>query len=207
MSQTEETVVLTQHSQIFVKQAHEIAELLGYETRNKYQIVDSSQNPLAFAAEQQKGFLGFIFRQYLGHWRKFDMHFFTPKRDLFMIVHHPFRWLFQRIEVQTSYGQPIGAVQKRFSIISKKFDIEDQNNQVIMSVSSPMWKMWTFTFLRRGQAVAEIKKKWAGLLSEAFTDKDNFMVEFRDTSLTENDRKVILAAAIFIDLQYFERKS
>ena len=65
---------------------------------------------------------------------------------------------------------------------------------------------WTFTFVRNGKTVAEIKKKWAGLLAEAYTDKDNFMLDIQDFSLTDEDRKVLLAASIFIDLAYFEKK-
>ena len=54
--------------------------------------------------------------------------------------------------------------------------------------------------------MAEVKKKWSGLLSEAFTDKDNFQIEFVDSSLKENERKVVMASSIFIDLMYFEQK-
>ncbi len=197
---------LSQVNKMFIRQVFELAEWIGFETRNKYEILDEHKRPLAYAAEQQKGFLSFLFRQNLGHWRTFDIHFFTPNRELFMVAHHPFRWFFKRIEVKTGYGHVIGAIQKQFSILTKKFAIEDQSGRVVMTVSSPIWKFWTFTFIRNGKTVAEIKKKWAGLLAEAYTDKDNFMLDIQDYSLTDEDRKVLLAASIFIDLAYFEKK-
>lgn len=196
---------LLTRNQIFVRQVHELGEWIGFETRNKYRILDSSQREIAYAAEQQKGILGFILRQYLGHWRKFDVHFFTPDRQVFMVGHHPFRWFFERIEIREAQGQYLGAIQRRFAIFSKKFDVENERGQTIMEVSSPLWKIWTFSFIRRGKKVAEIKKKWSGIFSEGFTDKDNFLVEFSDPGLTDPERKVVMAAAVFVDLLYFER--
>jgi len=202
----EPVVKLSGLNQILVQQVREMAEWIGFETRNKYQVLDTDKKPIAFAAEQQKGILGFILRQYLGHWRKFDVHFFTPDRQLFMVGHHPFRWFFERIEIRNAQGQALGAIQKRFSILSKRFDVENERGSTIMEVSSPIWRIWTFTFMNRGQKMAEVKKKWSGLFSEAFTDRDNFMVEYSDPSLSEAERQLVMAAAVFVDLLYFERK-
>lgn len=197
---------LTQLKILLIHQVHELGEWLGFETRNKYQIMNDKKVIIGYAAEQQKGILGFIFRQYLGHWRKFDVHFFTPDRELALIGHHPFRWFFERIEVKDADGKPIGAIQKRFSILTKRFDIENERGLTIMEVSSPIWKLWTFTFMFRGKRIAEIKKKWSGLFLEGFTDKDNFIVEFVSMTLTESEKALIMASSVFIDLLYFERK-
>ena len=192
---------------IYVRQVHELGEWLGFETRNKYSILDDTLKPIAYAAEQQKGILGFLFRQYLGHWRKFDIHFFDMDRQVFLVGHHPFRILFQRLEVKNPRGRPRGAIQQRFSVVSKRFDVLNEYGKIIMTVSSPIWKPWTFTFLHNGLKKAEVKKKWAGILSEGFTDKDNFEVDFPDVDLPENERKIVMAAALFIDLNYFETKA
>lgn len=194
-------------NKVHVRQIHEIAEWLGFETRNKYEILDENKGQIGYAAEQQKGILSFLFRQYLGHWRKFDVHFFTPDRQLFMIGHHPFRWFFERIELRNQQGLMIGAIQKRFALLSKKFDLENERGQVILEVSSPLWKIWTFSFMRRGKKAAEVKKKWAGILSEGFTDKDNFLVEYFEPTMSENEKYLVMASAVFIDLLYFERKA
>src|SRR5690349_2955307 len=101
MSESSESngIQLSGHQKLMVKQVHELGEWIGFETRNKYSIFDENQKQIGFAAEQQKGILGFILRQYLGHWRKFDVHFFNMSRELFMVGHHPFRWFFERIEL------------------------------------------------------------------------------------------------------------
>ena len=201
------SVTLAHHRRLMVRQRHELGELFGFETRNRYEIVGESGAPVAYAAEQQKGFLGFLFRQTLGHWRTFDIRFFTPDRAPFMTARHPFRWFFQRLEIYDEGGALVGAIQRRFSILSKRFDVEDASGKVVMEVSSPFWRLWTFPFMAGGAEVASVQKKWSGLLAEAFTDKDNFSVDLGAGALGEPERRLILAAAIFIDLMYFERKS
>ena len=73
-----------------------------------------------------------------------------------------------------------------------------------MRVRSPFFKFWKFEFERHGRIVATVSKKFSGILTELFTDKDNFRVEFQESTLTESERRVLMAASLFIDLQYFE---
>lgn len=201
---------LSEHSQLFVHQVREVAELFGFETRNKYQISageGAQRVPIAFAAEQGKGFFGFLFRQYLGHWRKFDIHIMTPDRQTVLIAHHPFRWIFERVEVRDQQGKTLGAIQKRFSIFTKRFDLQNERGVTIMEVASPLLKFWTFGFIQQGQEVASVHKKWSGLFNEAFTDKDVFLVSFKPGRLTPAERLLVMTSSIFIDLLYFERKA
>lgn len=197
---------LSQLQVVLVHQVHELGELFGFETRNKYQILNAEQNIIGYAAEQQKGIFGFLLRQYLGHWRKFDVHFFTSDRQLAFIGSHPFRWFFQRIEVKDPSGRILGAVQQRFSIFTKRFDIENSKGVVIMEVASPIWKIWTFNFMAQGQQVAQVLKQWSGIFTEGFTDKDNFMIQFTSPKLSDEEKTIVMASAVFIDLLYFENK-
>lgn len=61
-------------------------------------------------------------------------------------------------------------------------------------------------FLASGKEVARVEKRWSGLFNEVFTDKDNFRVTYLE-ALTPNERALVLAASLFIDLQYFEREA
>ena len=198
---------LAARNRIFIKQIHELGEWLGFETRNKYGVFDADGAPIGFAAEQQKGILGFFMRQYLGHWRSFTLLFFHNDRSVFLRAEHPFRFYFQRLEIFDATGAFIGALQRRFSILSKRFDVESASGQVICTVDSPFWKFWTFPFIIQDKEVAVVSKKWSGAISEIFTDRDNFMVEYFSPLLDETHRRLILAAALFIDLQYFEAKA
>jgi uncharacterized protein YxjI len=193
-------------AQIFVRQHREPWEwIAGLETRNRYAVVDERGQPVAWAAEGQKGALGFLARQLLGHWRRFELQVFDPTRALALVVVHPFRWLFQRLEVRAADGRPLGAVQQRFGVVSKRFDVEDARGHVVMRVRSGPFRPWRFDLERNGRAVARVEKRWSGLLAEAFTDRDTFRVTF-DPALRDDERLVVVAAALFVDLRYFEVK-
>ncbi len=187
-------------------QRRELAELLGVETRNKYEVRDVNGAPIGFAAEQGKGFLQVLARMFMGHWRTFEIHFFDLGRQLVLRAHHPFRFFFQRLEVFDAQGRPLGALQQRFAFFSRRFDVEDARGQVVMEMRSPFFRVWTYPFFRGTLEQGRIEKKWGGLLREAFTDADTFRVAFGPT-LSSPERWLMLAAAVFVDLQYFEKKA
>lgn len=200
-------IPLTQTRAIAIRQRVELAELIGFETRNKYEILDESGRPIGYAAEQTRGLFGFIFRQIFGHWRRFNILIFNLDRQPLYRAKNQFRIWFTRVEVYNSSEQFLGAIQKRFSIFSKKFDIEDEQGQILMTVQSPFWRIWTFPVRANGVEKAVIRKKWSGALTEVLLDKDNFRVEFNDSALTQTERALLLCSALFVDLEYFETKS
>ncbi|RYZ07719.1 MAG: scramblase [Myxococcales bacterium] len=203
---SEMLAIVQQSSELMVVQRRELAELFGFETRNKYSI-EAGGVQLAFAAEQGKGGLAFLARMFVGHWRSFEIHVFDNQRQLVLRVVHPFRFLFQRLEVTTADGRQLGVIEQRFAVFSKKFDVTDATGRLLLSVSSPIWRPWTFSFEREGRELARVEKKWSGMLREAFTDADRFRVAFDSPELSLDERSLVLAAALFIDLQYFERKA
>jgi uncharacterized protein YxjI len=193
--------------QLMVRQYRETWEwLAGFETRNRYLVGDPRGDAVAWAAEHGEGVGAFLLRQLLGHWRRFEIRFFDSAHRPVLRVVHPFRWFFKRLEVHASDGQKIGAVQQRFSLLKKSFDVEDARGSVLMRVRSGLFRPWRFDFERNGREVARVQKRWTGLLTEAFTDADSFGVSF-EPSLGSQERLLVLAAAIFVDLRFFERKA
>lgn len=203
---SEMLAIVQQSSELMIVQRRELAELFGFETRNKYSI-EVNGAPLGFAAEQGKGGLAFLARMFFGHWRTFEIHFFDSARKLVLRAVHPFRFFFQRLEVFGLDGRVLGAIQQRWAFFSKRFEVSDASGRVTLTVSSPLWRPWTFVFERDGQELARVEKKWSGGLTEIFTDADRFRVLFRSHQLGLDERSLILAAALFIDLQYFEQKA
>jgi hypothetical protein len=200
-------VLLQNVTELHIRQRRELAELIGFETRNKFEIKTAEGAQVGFAAEERKGFFDFLFRQFLGHWRRFDILIFDETRRPVFRAKHPFRWIFQRMEIFNEQDQCLGALQQRFALFSKSFDVQDAQGQVVLSVRSPIWRIWTFPFLTaQGQEQARVEKRWSGLLREAFTDQDFFVLKL-DPSAPAALRPLLLASAIFIDLQYFEKKA
>ncbi|MCA6523953.1 MAG: phospholipid scramblase-related protein [Pseudanabaena sp.] len=198
---------LAQANAIYVRQKFEIAEIFGFETRNRYQIQTEDGQQFGYCAEPKVGFGDAIMRQFFGHWRVFNIVGTDMDNQQVFRAHHPFRWFFQRLDVFGAGDRPVGSLQQRFVWLNKKFDFLDTRGRVIMTMTSPFWKIWTFPIQKNGRDVSIIEKKWSGLSKEIFTDADNFRVRFTDGKLTADERLLLLAGAVFIDLLYFETKA
>ena len=192
---------------VWIAQRFEKAEMFGFETRNKYVIRDESGQEIAYAAEQGKGLLALLARGFAGHWRTFELHLFDTQRQPVARAVHPFRWYFQRLDVYRRDDSLAGSLQQRWAWFSKRFDVLGPQGEVLLTVDSPIWKPWTFPFLSGGQEVAAIRKRWTGFGAEMFTDKDTFQLEYLDANLATDLRVLLVLAAVFVDLQYFERKA
>jgi uncharacterized protein YxjI len=115
-------------------------------------------------------------------------------------------WTFFRSVVQVfdEKGALQGKFKQRLLSIGGKFDILDEQDQLMCSVSGK-WTAWEYTFTRDNQPIAQISKKWAGVGKELFTSADNYVVSI-DPAVSENDevRPLILAAAVCIDKVFKE---
>lgn len=196
---------LDRHDEVFVAQRKELAEMFGFESRNKYAI-EAGSEAIGYAAEQGRGFWSTLGRWFVGHWREFEIQAFDPARNPWFRAHHPFRFLLQRLDVYGANGSTIGAIEQRFTLLTKRFDVTDARGAVLFTVDSPLWHPWTFTFHRGGEEAAVVQKRWSGALTEVFTDADRFRVGF-GPAVRGDERVLVIAAALFIDLVYFERKA
>jgi uncharacterized protein YxjI len=207
---------LSNYPHLLIRQKRELVELLGVESKNCYEILgvasptgiensEHSQQFLATAAEKGEGILNVIMRQFLRHWRTFSIEVKTKDGEV-LVCKHPFRFYFSRLEIEQD-GVPIGVVERKFSILSKKFTIFDGRGRELMDVKSPIWRIWTFPYTKNGREVARVQKKWTGALKEMFLDADTFHVEFLDSSLPPNERLTILFSALYIDLMFFEQNN
>lgn len=197
---------LTGRPSLLLSQRFEAGEFLGFETRNRYRIVDADGLAIGQVAEPGDGALGFLARQFAGHWRSFDLHFLDALRRRVMTASHPFRLYFTRLDLFDANGRRIGGVEKRFGILYRRFVVEDARGRILMTVSTPIWRLWTFPLISDGRLVAKIAKRWSGAFSEALSDRDDFSVTFVDPALTHDQRMLVLAAAVYADLTWFERK-
>lgn len=195
---------LVEADKLQVKQVMEGLELIGLETRNKYKIDAGSAENIAFAAEQSTGFGGTILRQILGHWRSFSVTIFDEQRSPIFKLDFPFRWFFKTLFVTDTHGRKVGHLQQRFAIFRKKFDVFDANGMLVAKINSSFFRFWTFEFEDKGRVIGKIQKQWAGILSEAFTDKDNFVISFKNPNLTTDMKVLMLSTCLLVDIIYFE---
>lgn len=187
-----------------VRQAKEWGEILvGFECRNRYEIFDEDGTKAGYAAEEGSGFGRMIGRQLFGAMRRATLHVYDSGGVEVLRGEKPFRFFFQRMEVFEGQRK-LGAVQRRWSWVSRKFTIENPRGDEVLEILSPWFRIWTFKLLFGQQEVGRISKKWGGALRELFTDADSFGVEYLAQDDLEALRPILLAATFLIDFTCFE---
>jgi uncharacterized protein YxjI len=192
-----------------VRQARHLSELVGLEQANRYAVHDLRGALAGLASERGEGAGDFLVRWMLRGSRPFRMEIFdaeAPERTSLRLV-RPWRWFLARLEVSDGEGRPIGVVRQRFSWLRRRLDLEGPGGRTLARLVGPLLHPWTFRVLT-GPAGAErevgrIEKRWSGVLTEAFTSADTFLVTLPPGDL--DLRRLVLAASILIDFRWFER--
>jgi uncharacterized protein YxjI len=202
-----ERLVAERRRLLVVQQKHWSEILVGYETRNRFELRDESGALLGMALEEGAGVLRWLGRQVFGRCRKATVHLLDPGGGEFARIEKPFRWYFQEATLHED-GRAIGRVARRFSILRDRFSVQDLTGRDLLEIKRGFLDHFRFrgTFRVRlnGLEVALIRKEWRGLLSEWFTDADTFGVEFTESALDVEVRKLLVAAVFLIDFTCFE---
>src|SRR5262245_9018441 len=100
--------LVTRRDRLLVVQQKPWSEILvGYETRNRYELRDASGALLGMALEESSGFLRWIGRQMLGKCRKATIHLVDPAGGELARIEKPFRWYFQEATL-VEKGRAVG---------------------------------------------------------------------------------------------------
>ncbi|HSN90777.1 MAG TPA: phospholipid scramblase-related protein [Anaeromyxobacteraceae bacterium] len=202
---------LEEEPRLGVRQARHLAEMLtGFERANRYAIHDERGALAGLASERGEGAGELAARWFLRGARPFRMDVYdaeSPQRTVLRLV-RPWRWFLARLEVADGEGRPVGVVRQRFSWLRRRLDLEDSGGRLRASLVGPILHPWTFRLLAgpRGaeREIGRIEKRWSGLLTEAFSTADTFLVTL---PRGEPDlRRLVLAAAILVDFRWFERR-
>ena len=193
--------------QVLVKQEVESLELItSFEGRNRYGFFTLGGRKLAHAEEENTGVMGAVSRNFFSTARAFTMGISVLGTGEVIGVKRHFEIFFSKIKVSDSQG-PVGEVNQRFSLLTRKYDLVPYFGARKLTISGPLFRPWTFNIMAGGRQVGSIKKKWSGLFKEAFSKSDNFEISIDDPGLKAAERKLIFAAAIAIDIDHFEKKS
>ncbi len=140
-------------------------------------------------------------------WRTFKFQVLTrdmkPLLRFERMAHHP--WAV--VKVFDPNGKYQGKVKRTFNPISKSYALHSRSGIVFGRIRSPLWKSWNFPLFNvNGRQTGAVQKKWRGLLEEFATNADNSKVDFPEKA-SASEKAVILAAAITIDFNHFERSA
>jgi uncharacterized protein YxjI len=188
---------------ILIHQAKEWGEiLLGFESKNRYELRDEQGARIGYAAEEASGLGQWFLRNVFGRCRAAVLHVYDAAGRQVGTGKKPFRWFFHRIEVFDGERR-LGAVERRWAWFHRVFAVENAAGQEVMQIVSPWLRIWTFRLEFEGQEVGAIRKRWGGLLKEWFTDADVFGVEWGE-HVPDEVRKLLLVATFLVDFAFFE---
>ena len=191
-------------SSLIITQSKEWGEILtDFETKNKYVVRNESGEELYYAAEEGGSI---ILRWFLKALRPFTVVVLNADNKVLMRVKRPSRFYFHEATVVDASGESIGRLSKRFSIIRKKYSVFNSADKEVYQLFGPLFRPWTFIIKNDGEEFGKITKKWSGLLTESFTDADNFGIEFPITWDVKL-KALFLGAVFLIDFVHFEDKS
>lgn len=203
--------------QVIIKQKVELLEVFtGFETANKFAVLNSMGQDIFFAAEDSNCCV----RNCCGPIRPFGMKIMDNSGREVMFIDRPLKcdncWFpccLQTMEIMAPPGTTIGYVIQEWSILYPKFRIENATHECVLRLEGPACR-WNFccgdvvfkVLSKDGRVeVGRITKHWSGLLKEAFTDADNFGISF-PMDLDCNIKAVLLGAAFLIDFMFFEKQ-
>ena len=199
--------VVASTDSLVIRQRKELTEVFtDLETKNRYEVDLPDGRTLMYAYELGEGVGDVVRRNVLNTMRPFHIELSDEHGQDLMHVHRPWRWWFSRIDVLDGNHTPLGAVERRFSIFSRRFSVYGPSGNEIATIHGPWFRPWTFHVMVGGREVGQITKEWSGLLREAFTDADVFGVKY-GPSMDPQLRALALAATFLIDFLYFEAKN
>ncbi|XP_012292520.1 phospholipid scramblase 1 [Aotus nancymaae] len=205
---------LSQIDQILIHQQIELLEVLtGFETNNKYEIKNSFGQRVYFAVEDTDC----CTRNCCGPSRPFTLRIIDNMGQEVMTLERPLRCsscccpcCLQEIEIQAPPGVPVGYVIQTWHPCLPKFTIQNEKRDDVLKISGPCVVCsccgdvdFEIKSLDEQTVVGKISKHWTGILREAFTDADNFGIQF-PLDLDVKMKAVMIGACFLIDFMFFE---
>lgn len=191
--------LLHQSDAYSIQQAKEWTEILvGFDVANRYLLLDGDGAMQAEVLEEGSGLLHMLTRNFLGVWRSMKLHVRDEGRNLATIV-KPFSFFFHRMDV-TEGREHIGHIQRRFSLLGRKYSIHDAGGRQIGTIHRPFWSLWKYpAYDANGRPAGRITKRWGGFLKELFSDADTYGVRF-EPGCEEPMRTLLFSAMFLVDL-------
>jgi uncharacterized protein YxjI len=116
-------------------------------------------------------------------------------------VHKRPGFLRTRLEVRGADGQVLARVRSKVFSLGGAFAIEDPMGQLVGELKGD-WKGWDYKAIIQNQEIGLVTKKWAGLLQEAFTNADKYLVQ----SGRPENLPLLLGLALAVDVVYKENQ-
>ena|GEM_PF-931249 len=160
---------------------------------------------------RDEGPMAFVARMFLGSLVKQRFVLKDTRDNPMLVLDRRFQKLvLSRLDVALDVGgdpgRQLGTVERNLRVIDTRYELKDARGQVWARLVRPFTSLWQFHLeTPDGHRSGAVAKQWSGFATEFFSDADDFGVDFGSWPWTLDQRAVIVAAALSIDLDHFER--
>jgi uncharacterized protein YxjI len=172
------------------------------ELTNEYRILDESGNEIGQIREEGQSKAKKLLRlvssvdQFLTH----RLSVYDKEDGKVLELVRPAKLLKSTVEVSDGGGGRVGRIVQQNVLGKKRFSLEGSGEEPIGSINAENWRAWDFAIEdQQGNEVGRITKKWAGLLREAFTTADHYVLNITGEA-SPDLRLLMLASAAGIDV-------
>jgi uncharacterized protein YxjI len=207
---------LNSQNSVTVQQNEDMFRIVtGWQTRNRYVVLDQMGQSIAYIAERDTGILSTLSRQVLGPRRTLIVDVFNSSGEPIFQIKRPWFWFLSNLFVYSSTGRTIGSVLHRFTFFRPRYELKDAAESTFSYLESSILGANTLMDSIAGNRVfkslsvqgdpngGSISRIWKGLLNRALTAEDSYQIEF-SPEWTEEQKLICLAASISIDLDFFD---
>ena len=173
---------------------------------NVYKVYQGNGDTIGAVKESMPGFLKILSLFLSKAFFPFKLDIVDTEERILATIKRGWTLFISKIEILDSEGNIIAHIKQRFKILKPSFTILDEHENFIASVAGD-WKAWNFSITDgNNNQIGTITKKWAGMLKEAFTTADKYIVSINPGFDVDVKKIAILAAAITIDMVLKESK-
>jgi uncharacterized protein YxjI len=172
---------------------------------NTYKVYDSSGSQIGVIQESMPGGLKLLSLLLSKALMPFALDILDMEQNVLATIKRGWTFFMSKISIRDGAGTEIARIKQQFKMFKPTFHITDINDTPLATISGD-WKAWNFTITEDGdRQIGTITKKWNGILKEAFTTADKYIVSV-NPGMEGIKRIATVASAITIDMVLKESK-
>jgi uncharacterized protein YxjI len=172
---------------------------------NTYKVYDSSGSQIGVIQESMPAGLKALSLLLSKALMPFTLDILDMEQNVLATIKRGWTFFMSKISICDDSGTEIARIKQQFKMFKPTFHIMDLNNTPLATISGD-WKAWNFTITEDGdKQVGTITKKWNGILKEAFTTADKYIVSV-NPGMEGIKRIATVASAITVDMVLKESK-
>ena len=136
----------------------------------------------------------------------FTLEIIDLEGEVLVSMHRGWTFWMSKITLTDNKGDLLGSIKQKFVLFKPTFKIYDEASLEIATIAGD-WKGWNFLIVdNAGVTIGTITKKWNGILKEAFTTADKYVVDIVPEYAEDKKKMAIVSCAVTIDMVLKESK-